>query len=106
MSIHIFAVPPPSWMARGHLTIIANPIPSRAISPHRPSAIRKAQPPSQNPRVGGALKLQGQPQSQLQAHMMSARYCQAGDGEASVDDISCTPRNTLCGSTEVEGILS
>jgi len=37
-----------------------------------PFLILSAHPPSQNPCVGGALKLHGQPQSQLQAHMMSA----------------------------------
>src|SRR5439155_2080989 len=71
-STHTFPAPPPSWMARGHLAMSAKPRPSRPTSPHRPFLILMAHPPSQKPLVGGALKLHGQPQSQLHAVMMSA----------------------------------
>src|SRR6476661_653981 len=41
--------------------------PSNSTFPNCPLSMCQAYPPSQNPCVGGASKLQGQPQSQLHA---------------------------------------
>lgn len=61
LSMNIFAVPFPSWMDPGHLAMSANARPSNLRSPQFPVLILNAQPPSQCPYVGGALKLQGHP---------------------------------------------
>src|SRR4029453_16245194 len=66
-SITTRASPLPSWIAPGQLPYTEKFSPSSVTSPAAPSSTCHVQPPSHLPVVGRALKLQGQPQSQLHA---------------------------------------
>src|SRR5688572_27593921 len=61
------ASPFPSWIAPGQFAYTEKFRPSSVTSPYEPCSTCHVQPPSHLPVVGGALKLQGHPQSQLQA---------------------------------------
>src|SRR6266550_7977224 len=66
-SIKTSPSPLPSWIAPGQLTNTEKFNPSSGTSPNAPFSTCQLHPPSHLPVVGGALKLQGQPQLQLHA---------------------------------------
>src|SRR5437763_14943210 len=73
---------PPSWTGPGEWPPHTNFTPSSETSPYEPSATWVAYRPSQNPYVGGASNVHGQPQSQLHAPTSSPRRNHGGTGAA------------------------